>query len=331
MPRTKTSITLLAAATLLCSFATWAQSDNPNRQQTARQALLEMFFSKTPGTFMEHLPAVTRAALDKSGALGAIQPYSAFMKRLDNRNGPLQTFETGPVLLSLQDEKTGQKFEVLVEKDLLRANRDDIEISFRSYKDGVMQQTPFMPRLALSMKTESGVWTLNEIAVTVRLPLADPDFLKGITDKMQAQMAAGAQMHAAMQPRVEMLNHPLGSDVSIVSAMRSIITAENTYASTYQSVGFTCTLSDLDGFGGGTPNEHQAMLIHSDLASGRRFGYVFTLSGCYNAPASGFLLTAVPNGNGLGRKAFCADQNGVIRSSLETNVNACLATGTPVQ
>ena len=37
--------------------------------QNARQALIEMFFSKTPGTFIKHLPTATRTALEKSGAL----------------------------------------------------------------------------------------------------------------------------------------------------------------------------------------------------------------------------------------------------------------------
>jgi hypothetical protein len=37
------------------------------------------------------------------------------------------------------------------------------------------------------MKQESRVWKLNEIAVTIRLPLADPDLLKTITEKMKPQ------------------------------------------------------------------------------------------------------------------------------------------------
>ena len=51
---------------------------HPAAQQTglrrrARQALLEIFFSKTPGTFVKHLPVTTRTALDKSGALASLQ------------------------------------------------------------------------------------------------------------------------------------------------------------------------------------------------------------------------------------------------------------------
>jgi hypothetical protein len=57
--------------------------------------------------------------------------------------------------------------------------------------------------------------------------------------------------------------------------MRTVLRAEITYASSYPTVGYTCTLSSLDGFGGGEPNGHQAMLINSGLASGKRHGFVF--------------------------------------------------------
>jgi hypothetical protein len=117
----------------------------------------------------------------------------------------------------------------------------------------------------------------------------------------------------------------------VIAAMRTIVTAEITYASSYPYTGFTCSLSSLDGFGGGAPNEHQAMLITSGLASGKRYGFVFTLSGCGAAPASSFQLTAAPNGNSLGRKAFCADQSGVIRSTEDGSSASCLASGVPIQ
>lgn len=52
--------------------ATWAQQTAP---QTARQALLEMFFSKESGTFVKHLPLATRTALEQSGAMTQLQGY----------------------------------------------------------------------------------------------------------------------------------------------------------------------------------------------------------------------------------------------------------------
>jgi hypothetical protein len=65
---------LIAFAILTGLTAVSQQAAAP---QTARQALIEMFFSKTPGTLMKHLPAATLAALAKSDAITSLQQYSA--------------------------------------------------------------------------------------------------------------------------------------------------------------------------------------------------------------------------------------------------------------
>jgi len=317
---------------LLALLMVWTLTGNTQQAsvpQTARQALLEMFFSKTPGTFVKHLPVATREALEKSGALANLQQYSLLMSQLQTQGQNVQTFETGSVLLTAEDPKTGQKADITVENDALRGDQDDIELTFHAYKDGKEQLAPFMPQMVFTMKQEAQVWKLNEISFTIHVPLADPDFLKTITDKMKPQ-AATAGGTFVPHPEVS-VSTPTGSDTSVLAAMRTILTAEMTYASTYPRVGFTCTLSDLDGFGGGEPNEHQAMLINSGLASGKRFGFVFTLSGCSAAPSASFHLSATPNATTYGRKAFCADQSGVLRSSNDGNPAACFATGTPVQ
>jgi hypothetical protein len=168
---------------------------------------------------------------------------------------------------------------------------------------------------------------VNEISVTIHLPLADPDLLKAITDKMKPQSAASG----TFTPRSDSTAPGTGSDAMVLASMRTILTAEITYASAYPDVGFTCTLSSLDGFGGGQPNQHQAMLINSGLASGKRYGFVFALSGCGGPPATSFHLTAAPHGNALGRKSFCTDPSGVIRSSSDGNPASCVAAGAPVQ
>ena len=309
-----------------CVIASRAAENAP--PQTARQALLEMFFSKTPGTLVKHLPAVTVAALDKSGALAGLQQWSALAAQFQTQGGShFETFETGSVLLSGEDPKSGQKVEVTVENDVLRGDDDDIELSFLTYKDGQTQRTPFMPRITFSMKQEAQVWKLNEISVTIRLPLADPDFLKALTEKMKPQVTATSTFSPQTQPQPQTVGQPAGSDAAVMAAMKTILTAETTYAATYPRVGYTCTLSDLDGFGSGEPNEHQAMLINSGLASGKRYGFVFTLSGCSGAPATSFRLSAVPNANTFGRKAFCADQSAAIRASMDGNVDRCFAAG----
>jgi hypothetical protein len=311
---------------ILWAASAWAQQ-TAAAPQTARQALIEMFFSKTPGTLVKHLPMATRTAMEKAGELATLQQYSVLASQLQTQGQNVKTFETGSVLLATEDPKNDQKFEVTVENDALRGDQDDIELSFQVYKNGQAERKPFMPQMTLSMKQEAQVWTLNEISVTIHLPLADPDFLKTITEKMKPQSGATG----TFTPRTDISVQAAGSDAMVVSAMRTILTAEVTYASSYPAVGFTCSLSTLDGFGGGERNEHQAMLINSGLASGKRYGFVFTLSGCGGPPATSFYLTAAPNGNSLGRRTFCADQSGVIRSSNDGNPATCLAGGAPVQ
>jgi hypothetical protein len=295
--------------------------------QTARQALLEMLFSKTPGTFARHLPAITRATLDKTGAMASLQSYSMLANQIQAQGQNLETFETGSVLVSSENPATGQKFEILVEDDSLRGDQDDLLLSFQISKNGTTERTPYMPQMTFSMKKEAQLWTLNEISLTIHIPLADPDVLKSFADNMaakpRAQNLSGARSETPAQT--------VGSDSMVLTAMRTILTAQVTYAATYPAVGYSCTLSDLDGFGGGERNEHQAMLINSGLASGKKYGYVFTLTECAGTPARRFRLTATPNASTFGRKTFCADEAGAIRSSEDANPAQCMASGTPVK
>jgi hypothetical protein len=327
-----------------------AQSSAIPAPQTARQALMEMFSLKTPGTFVKHLPAATFSALENSGALETLQQYSMLTTQFHSTGNQLETFETGPVLLTSLDPKTGQRVEVVVDSDSQQGEQDNLTLTFRTYKDKQIQRTPFFPRITFAMKMESGVWKLNEILVSIRLPLADPDFLKSITAGIKSRTAAPTiqrQIQLTQSPSIPTQSirgqpredQPVqaqpaiqnqGFENSIQTAMRSILTAEIAYSATYRAVGYSCTLSDLDGFGGGEPTEHQAMLIPSGLAGGKKFGYVFSLSGCAARPATGFQLVAAPAGNSLGRRAFCADQSGAIRYSADGNPATCLASGTPV-
>ena len=106
-------------------------------------------------------------------------------------------------MLATIDPKTGQKVEVVVESDSQQGEADNIDLSFRTYKDNQVQKTPFMPRITFAMKMESGVWKLNEILVSIRLPLADPDFLKSITDGIKSRTAT-----PAMQPQIKLTQSP---------------------------------------------------------------------------------------------------------------------------
>ena len=101
-----------------------------------------------------------------------------------------------------------------------------------------------------------------------------------------------------------------------MAAVRTFNTAEVSYAATFPAHGFTCTLSDLGGMGsGGGMTEHQAMLIDPRLASGKKNGYVFSLSGCDGTPSARYSIAAEPANPAAGTRAFCSDESAVIRFS----------------
>ena len=320
---------------LLWSAAHLAGQQAAATPQTARQALLEMFFGKGPGTFEKHLPQATRAALRESGALSQLQGYSMLMSQFEASGRHVQTFDAGSTLLVCEDPQGGQKFEVVVENDDLRGDEDEIELSFRKTTAGQAESMPVFPRLTFLMKSEAGIWTMNQITITIRVSLTDPRLLKAIVEggKQRAALAAATTTTPGMtSPAMGMAHPTLMTNPAVVAAMRTINTAEVTYAAMYPGVGFTCSLSDLDGFGKGDAGPRQAMLIDSGLASGKRAGYVLTLSGCSGEPSTAYRLTAVrPMMDGMPSRTFCTDQTGVIRYSDEGGAAACLASGKPLQ
>jgi hypothetical protein len=109
--------------------------------------------------------------------------------------------------------------------------------------------------------------------------------------------------------------------------MRNIAHAEVKYAATYGQ-GYTCSLSDLGGIGGDEPTDHHAMLIDPGLASGKKYGYRFALTGCGGTSASKFILTAMPAEGSIGQ-AFCTDDSEVVRSFPGGNWTSCLSAGKP--
>lgn len=316
-------LSLLVTASLLAQPA----------PQTARQALIEMLFGK-PGSFEKHLPKATIAALREASGNGAsmLDQFSMLSALAKTQNSHLQTFEAGSTLLTLEDERTQSKFEVTVENDDLRGDEDEIQLAFHGTKENQSPATPLLPTFTVLMKQETGIWKLNEISVTLRVPLADPEFLKGVVAGIkQRQTMAGNGSPVFQNSGTASAQATRPSEALAISAVRAILTAEATYAATYPSHGFTCTLSDLDGFGSDSPNEQHAMLIESRLASGKKAGYVFVLSGCTGTPSSHFQLAAVPATPAVGARAFCADQSAVIRSSSDGQAATCFAGGTPLQ
>ncbi len=124
------------------------------------------------------------------------------------------------------------------------------------------------------------------------------------------------------------------NEASAVGSVRTINTAEITYASTYPECGFAPLLS-LGGTGGSNTG---AGLLDTVLASGNKSGYAFTAAatGGTNAcaatgatPNTSYTVTGNPASVGqTGQRYFFSDQSGVIRYN---NSAAATATSNALQ
>lgn len=299
----------LPSFAVLFSFTFFAGAQTTSAPQTARQALIEMFFGTAPNHLEKHLPDTTRNVFKKmSGPKGmsAMDEVSMFATMARAGGGKFETFDTGPVLLQVEDPRENQKVEITVEGDNLSGDEDQIEVALHITKDEKEQVLPFVPRFTFVMKTEADVWRLSEISVTLRLPLEDPDFLKSIEQE-----------------------HTKEAEQTVQINIRSIISAETAYHSTHNA--YACSLAELGkakretDIGG---KETSFPLLNADLASGKNGGYVFVISGC---DGNSYKVVTEPDSPDFGKKAFCSDESGTMRSSADGKATTCLSSGETVQ
>jgi type IV pilus assembly protein PilA len=137
------------------------------------------------------------------------------------------------------------------------------------------------------------------------------------------------------------------NEASAVGSIRTIVTAEVTFASTYGDE-FSPDLATIGGTGT-VASCTNALLIDNLLAQGTKSGYTFVFtagsqmpsgtppSGCAGLGYNTFSIVASPITVGTtGQRAFCSDQSGVIRfdpSGAFTGAdgNGCNGGGQPLQ
>jgi hypothetical protein len=298
--------------TFLLAFAgLYTASAQTRTPQTARQALLEILLDKTPDAWEKHLPDVARNLFSRGGdspQMPILRELTSFKAGISANGGELETFDSGPVLLAVEDKASQHKLEIVVERDDLAGDDNEIELSVHPYSEGQPAALPVVPRIILSMKQEKDVWKLNEITVAVHVPLSDPDYLKGLQKTQNSSFESAA-----------------------AAGLRTLNTAQVSYSASFPKRGFTCTLSMLGGSETQEqPSPEHAMLIDDALASGKRSGYVFSITGCDVPPASKYQMTAVPADPSSGIRAFCSDESAVIRYSTDGQATNCLSEGVPL-
>lgn len=112
------------------------------------------------------------------------------------------------------------------------------------------------------------------------------------------------------------------SENSAVSSVRSLNTAEIAYSQAHKDEGYTCSLVNL----------RSAWGLSSDLASGRKNGYIFRVQDCSAAKPKGPIVKyrvvaypTVPGKNAV--PAYCSDESDVIRVARSGSPLECLDRG----
>jgi len=294
----------LFVAIVLITCSRFAAPQTAPPPQSARQALIEMFFGTAPNHFEKHLPDLTRSTLKKMGTangMNALDEFSMFAAQAKASGGKFETFETGPILLSTEDPRDETKAEISVERDDLTGDGDQIELAVHVTKNAKEELLPFVPRFTFLMVQQSDVWRLNEVDVTAKVPLADPSFLKSIEEHQRSQ-----------------------NEQMTIYAVQSIVGAEKQHSAAQG--GYACTLPALAD-ANKTP-DHKTYLFDRQLMTGKKNGYIFAISGC---DSSHYKVVAEPEVPNSGQRAFCSDEGGAIRASADGKAATCLSSGEIVQ
>ncbi len=297
---------------LLAGTIAWPQAVSTGAKeppQSARQALIEAFFGQSSDHLERHLPELAKKAfrqLDSgSGSPSFLTQLSMIGMEIKRGSNNFQIMETGPTLLMAEDPGESQKFEVNVERDDLVGDENQIELSFHMYKHGQEEALPVIPRLTLSLKTEASVWRIYDASLAVRAPLGDPDFLKTLVKNLLDKQQSSNEMWATI-------------------SLGAIAGAETRYQASSPNHAYSCSLSQLAQQNKSKTGEYAGMPVDDELATGKKNGYVFALTGC---DALHFKAVAEPSTPAMGQRAFCVDESGTIKFSSNGKATTCLSNG----
>jgi len=290
----------------------------PPPPQTPRQALIEIL-NGSEKSLMKHLTIEVQQLLSDAKYKQGMIPLGMFGALRSQPGVEVETFDTGPVLLSVNSPKEHQKFEVNVNTDDLRGDQDTLEISFHVFHDGEEQEPewqPFLTHFAVTLVRQKEIWRLSKIGVGAEFPIGDPEFLKKTVFKGAEKDVSGVGVvvpdgHTDSTPNNA---PPEPVDIPAEQVVMMLGFAEASYARQHPDVGFTCSLADL-------------------AESSRQFGqaqpvtkgYRLNLTGCQGRPAGSFQITAEPMATG--GKAYCTDATHNLRVSDDGRGSTCLIAG----
>lgn len=288
-------------------------------QQTARQALIEILTGGQKAA-QKHLTVDVQQLLAKSGIKSAA--VLAMFDQVRQQTGPAtQTFDSGPLLLVVNQPAQHQKLEVHVENDDLSGDEETLDLSVHAARENTDQEPEdweaFLSHFSVNMKKQAGIWRLNKVGVAVEFPLGDPEFLqktflKGMDQAAGVSGVAGSHVEVNTNAESQETKMPLEQMLTMMAF------AEDSYARQHPEAGFSCSLGDLAEAG-------QSFGV-GQISSGLYQGYKLSVSGCQGHPAGSYQIVAEPL-QGTGGKAFCTDATHNVRVADDGSGATCLAFG----
>src|SRR5208337_627001 len=189
---------------------------------------------------------------DPGSGASMLSAFSMISGQMHANGQQFESFDAGPILFTTENPQAHSKLEVIVERDDLRGDTDEIELSFRAYKDGQLQTAGIDPRLTVAIQPEKKTWRLYDIKLSVGVSLTDPNFLKLLTTPVRPPVTSVTSTQAPGGPTANFSGLRASNETSAVASVRAINTAQASYSAAYPAHGFTCNLSDLGGLGGGS-------------------------------------------------------------------------------
>ncbi len=295
--------------------------------QTARQALVEMF-SGSEEQFKKHLMLKVQdklVAITRDNPAGSADFLRAFTLQKGPATQKLDAFDFGPILFAVNDSAKNSRLEAHIDSDEpIGREEENVTVSLHSFQAGIEQDLPLAARFLLNLKVEEGVWRLNAVTFSARIPVGDPRILDQSWWNPQAtNLAALGSAPAASADAASPA--PDSPKMPPFRAVRMIGMAENLYARQHPEVGYTCGLTNLVNVGKGMENGEFYKFMDPEFADGVYGGYRYSLIGCEGKPARSFQVTAEPlNGRG---KAYCSDDRLNLRASDDGKALTCLVQG----
>ncbi|HUO13479.1 MAG TPA: hypothetical protein VMX38_00720 [Verrucomicrobiae bacterium] len=307
MPR---KLIIALVSTFASCIPLLAQTQTQPQKQTARQALIEMFFAKSPDDFLKHLPEETRRTLIHKGdspQASWLLRFAVLGQQLNSPGQHIETFDVGPTLLVVDNGKGSERFEVTVEHDSFTGDSDEIQLSVQYSKNGQPVALPVIPSFTFTLSQEKEIWRLTDVRAAADVPLTDPDYLKGLRHEQNEQNEMIVRMRMSM-----------------------ITAAETRYAAQHVGKGFTCSVQALfpgEQSDGSAAGNSLGLQPNNDAWN----GYQISMSACDGSPALKYRVTAVPvDDEDDEMQAFCSDESGVIRSITADKSSSCFSDGQPL-